>query len=311
MLRAARKAGVKVCSLLDSNGYTFPVAHFFEGAAVFWNKQKCVEGFVVRTVSTTARVVYFGVKYFFWCWFKYLQMKEADLIVLQTPQALYGHCELIEAFRGEVSRFPLKMLGYPIPMHFKAGRKSPRKLIAVGRWDDLKVKRPRKLIEIIDLLLLLDPKVTVELYGLLPPLMTSWHEGLRPEMRARVTLHGLEPSPAVAEAMSAAQVLLATSLNEGVPLVVLEALCSGCTVTGLDSRYLPALRWAAMEGDATLAKNDEAATYANAVLREFELWESGKRNAAAIAEKWGGRLLADNFARNLVQTLAGGQGKTE
>lgn len=310
MLRAARSAGIKVCLILDSNGVAFPFPHFREGVAMSWSKSENVENPFVRPFSTAARVAYFGVKFFFQvCLSKYQQMKEVDLLVFQTPQSLYGHCELIRAFGGAPSDFPMAMLGYPIPDHFtvtlqKQPAKSARKLIAVGRWDALTVKRPHKLMEIVYLLLATDPRASVDIFGLAPPFLSSWREGLRPTFKSRIILHGVHPPQVVSAAMCASQVLLTTSPAEGLPLVALEALCGGCTVTGLDSPTLPALRWAALEGDATLSKDDRAASYVNAILSEFDLWEKGRRDGTAISNKWCSRLLAENFARTLVARLS-------
>jgi len=310
MLRAARRAQVKVCLILDSNGVAFPFPHFREGVAASWRKSENVENLLMRPFSTAARVTYFGVKFFFQvCLSKYQQMKEVDLLVFQTPQSLYGHCELIRAFGSNPAHFPMVMLGYPIPDQFATSQKtkpdkSPRKLIAVGRWDAVTVKRPHKLMEIVHLLLAADPRASVDIFGLAPAFLASWWEGLPAAMRARIILHGVHPPPAVLGAMCAAQVLLTTSPAEGLPLVALEALCAGCTVTGLDSATLPALRWAAIEGDATLAKDDRAASYVNAILIEFDQWEMGRRDGVAISRKWCSRLLAHNFAHNLVTRLA-------
>jgi len=310
LIRMARRAGIKVCLILDSNGVAFPFPHFREGVAMSWNKSENVENLFLRPFSTAARVGYFGVKFFFQvCLSKYQQMKEVDLLVFQTPQSLYGHCELIRAFGGNPSHFPMAMLGYPIPDHFTANQKnqvlkSPRRVIAVGRWDAITVKRPHKLMEIIYLLLATEPRASVDIFGLAPPFMSSWREGLQSPIRTRIVLHGVHPPPVVLGAMSAAQVLLTTSPAEGLPLVALEALCAGCTVTGLDSPTLPALRWAAIEDNATLSKDDRAASYVNSILIEFDQWEKGRRDASAISTKWCSRLLANNFAQTLVSRLA-------
>lgn len=64
---------------------------------------------------------------------------------------------------------------------------------------------------------------------------------LRPEMRAlaeqsgidgRVTLHGWISSAQVAQLMADADILLMTSLHEGLPMVAIEALQSGLAIVG-------------------------------------------------------------------------------
>jgi glycosyltransferase involved in cell wall biosynthesis len=109
----------------------------------------------------------------------------------------------------------------------------------------LRVHSPRRIVMAGRLSIQKNPLLAIKALALIKEMDWSFDaigDGpLRPEMRAlaeqsgiggRVTLHGWMPSVQVAQLMADADILLMTSLHEGLPMVAIEALQLGLVIVG-------------------------------------------------------------------------------
>jgi glycosyltransferase involved in cell wall biosynthesis len=125
------------------------------------------------------------------------------------------------------------------------------------------------LMNVIVRVLQLHPTVTFDIFGRQIPAIERWHSELENSLRDRVCIHGVRPSADVMKALSSSQILYCPSVEEGVPLSVVEALCGGCTVVGLGSPAVPGLFWAFLEDDGGAAHNDSIEAHAEALITEL------------------------------------------
>jgi glycosyltransferase involved in cell wall biosynthesis len=105
---------------------------------------------------------------------------------------------------------------------------SPRRIIMVGRLSVQ--KNPLLAIEALALIKEMDWSFDVIGDGPLGPEVRTLGEQLG--IGGRVTLHGWISSAQVAQVMSAADVLLMPSLQEGLPMVAIEAMQRGLVIVG-------------------------------------------------------------------------------
>jgi glycosyltransferase involved in cell wall biosynthesis len=99
--------------------------------------------------------------------------------------------------------------------------------------------------------------------------------------------------------MRRSRALLLTSRWESGPLVLNEALASGCTVIG--PADVPSVLDACDGGEfGTAVRRRSAAAFADAIRVELARWEQGKRDPAAIAERWRPRFDPADVCRRLL-----------
>jgi glycosyltransferase involved in cell wall biosynthesis len=105
---------------------------------------------------------------------------------------------------------------------------SPRRIVMAGRLSIQ--KNPLLAIKALTLIREMDWSFDVIGDGPLGAEMRSLAQ--REGIGGRVTLHGWLPNAQVAQAMADADILLMTSLHEGLPMVAIEALQSGLAIVG-------------------------------------------------------------------------------
>jgi glycosyltransferase involved in cell wall biosynthesis len=181
-------------------------------------------------------------------------------------------------------------------------RMKSEKVVAVGRWDDERQKRPRLLADTIERVLRERAGAEFEIYGSPGHYLPLWHNRLAPQERARVRLAGIQSPDTLAGALRGAMVFLSSSAYEGGQIAAMEALCSGCGFVGCSGPMLACNQWFAGEGFGTLAT--KATMLADALLEELKAWDEGRRSPGEIARRWGERVHAPNVARLILQ-LAG------
>ncbi len=126
-----------------------------------------------------------------------------------------------------------------------------------------------------------DPAVAFDLVG------GNGETVFRP-MTARfpnVVYHGRQSPDQVANLMRRARMLLVTSRWESGPIVLNEALCSGCSFVGpavipTIAQYAEGRRY----GVAVAERTSRA--LATATLAEMRRWDNGERDARQIAAAW-------------------------
>lgn len=99
-----------------------------------------------------------------------------------------------------------------------------------------------------------------------------------------------------------AKILIITSGTEGVPLVVMEALCCGCSV--VFPPELPALAELVEARAATWATRSTPVGIADALFSECRAWEIGLRDPMATARRYGDASHAHPSMKRLVELFA-------
>ena len=288
IIRAARAAGIRTCALFDCNGDPFPYADIFAKPRILWRKGKFIENLPYRVLGTAARVLLLGLKGIGAHYHRSVQMGIPHIAAFQTPKTMQRCLSVARLFTWLEARSEALVLGYAIPDSPNQCLATQRRtnVVAVARWDALRHKRPHMLMHVVKRVLTCHPSVTFEIFGRLIPAIEQWHAGLERSLQERVRVHGIKSSSVVMAAINSSQILYCPSVEEGVPLAVVEALCGGCSVAGLGTPAVPGLHWAISEGHGSAAHTDSVAAHADAVMSELTAWEDGLRDPVKISRKW-------------------------
>ncbi|TAE86072.1 MAG: glycosyltransferase [Verrucomicrobia bacterium] len=306
VIQAARAAGIRTCALFDCNGDPFPYADHFAKPRILWRKGKFIGNAAARFVGTGARVVLLAIKGIRAHYQRSVQMGIPHVAAFQTPKTMERCLHVARLFPWvEVRSMPL-VLGYAIPEIPAVSEFLERRpnVVAVARWDALRHKRPQVLIRVVEMVLRRHATVTFEVYGRLIPAIEQWHSQLDPELRARVSIQGVRPSREVMDSVGSSRILYCPSVEEGVPLPVVEALCAGCSVAGLGTPAVPGLYWAISQGDGTAAADDSIEAHAEAVLSELKAWEERRRDPSKISQYWRRWFSSPEVARRVVELMS-------
>jgi glycosyltransferase involved in cell wall biosynthesis len=232
-------------------------------------------------------------------------LKCADIIGAISPIALgrikvvcniYGGDELV----SKVRLIPHPNASYMITSPDIA---KERLMVAIGRWDDEKIKGTLLLKETCTILLENDADLEIEIYGPCPVSMNTWHQHLIPQIKERLHLKGLVPNIQLRLALQRAQVELCTSLTEGYHTVSAEALCCGCSVVGPDIPEIPSMKWFTDGLYGRIAERNPHAL-AEAVFSELKAWENNERSPNQISEHWTKILHAPNVTKRILDLVS-------
>ena len=305
VIRAARDAGIRTCAIFETGGNSYPYGGFLSTIVTFWRKGKFVEAFPKRFAGTAARAVAYTFSGLVSCYHRSVQIGIPHLATFDSPSAMSRCLDTMKFFPWLDVNSEASLVGYPTPDFFSPARREERRtnVVAIARWDAIRHKRPHMLMHMSELLLKSHPTVTIEIFGRLIPALEQWHANLDASVASRVSLLGIQPSQKVARAIGTSQVLYCPSAGDGIPLVVIEGLCGGCSVAGLKTLDVPALYWAGSEGDGSLVPDDSVESNTRAVLAELEAWEENRRDPMAISEKWKHWFSADQVSRRLLKLL--------
>jgi len=306
VIRAARAAGIRTCTLFDTNGDSFPYTDFFVKPQILWRKGKFNERLPERIFGTIARTLLCAFKGLTRNYHQSVQMGVPHIAAFQTPKTMERCLHAARFFPWIASDTEPLVMGYAIPDTTEARPAVSRRVnvVAVARWDAPRHKRPHMLIHVIERVIRTHPDATFEIFGRLTPAIEKWHGALEDVMRERVLIHGVKPSAVVMEAVGSSQLLYCPSVEEGVPLPVVEALCCGCSVAGLGTPAVPGLYWAISEGDGSAALNDSVGAHADAVIAELNAWSKGLRDPILISKRWKKWFSGSEVARKIIQLLA-------
>jgi glycosyltransferase involved in cell wall biosynthesis len=192
---------------------------------------------------------------------------------------------------------------FPVPASFREGTLPPKEdlVVAVGRWDDPQKDAPL-LASALEALLRSRPSTRVVIAG--GAAAASF--GALAAREPRLELAGVLEPPALRETVARARVLALASRWETGPHAAFEALALGATIV---STPLPTVE-GAVDGDrfGALAHRAEAGELARALAGELDRWDSGERDAAAIAEHWRERLSPVAYCRSLLAAAAAAGG---
>lgn len=229
-------------------------------------------------------------------------LAQGDVIACVSPVAAEHHRTFCRRHGGEELARKVAVVPHAVDPRYRFDPSEVREaaVAAVGRWHDLAQKRPERLMEGAELLLVREPGVVLHIVGGITEELRSWHEGLDPALRPRIQLHGrLEPGD-LAALWSRVQVGWCPSAFESFHLASAEALCCGASVVAADSPSLSSFRWFTGEGDGRLAASDDAVGHVDAIVAELAAWRAGLRRAEDISSRWSARLHAPAVAGMLV-----------
>jgi glycosyltransferase involved in cell wall biosynthesis len=209
----------------------------------------------------------------------------ADRITLTSPAARANLADVFASHGRPELAEKLAVVPYPVDDDFLTGEvpaaaDRPERVVAIGRWDDPQ-KDAALLCRVAARHLAAGGRTVFHLFGpngarCFAPLAKAW-----PQVR----YHGPQPPAVIAEHLRGSRALFLPSRWESGPIVLNEALASGCTVVGTDS--VPAVVSACAEGGfGAVSRGRSAAGLADALRAELAAWDRGDRDPARIAAHW-------------------------
>ena len=183
----------------------------------------------------------------------------------------------------------LKHAGYPVRPEFRPapdGSKTPCSVVSVANWRH--VKDPELTADAMSIALENNPDATYSVIGMESDRVARRIIGNAPSVAGRVQSFEHIDNWKIPEFFASAQVFLQCSYKEGIPSVLSEALCCGCSLALAPSPACGAFSDYASNGCGTVAKSRSAHDVADAVSREFEAWRTGARTPSTLADKWNG-----------------------
>ncbi len=229
-------------------------------------------------------------------------LKHADVIGAITPIALERIRKVCRLYGGDELASRVHLVPHPNAsyMDHDSSVQKERLVVAVGRWNDTKVKGTQLLMDVSKLCVERDPALKIEIYGRPSGAMESWHSSLPAIHKNRILLHGVVPNTEVMSGYKRAKVTLCTSLRESYNIALSEAMCCGCSVVGPDVPEIPSIKWFANGPFGTMAARNPRAL-ADAVIEELSAWERGERDSIAISTHWSRMLHSPNVARCILE----------
>jgi glycosyltransferase involved in cell wall biosynthesis len=222
--------------------------------------------------------------------------ERADLIAVCSSGARANLCRFFSHYARPDLCPKVAVIPYPIDACYLQGSVNVERedrIIAVGRWDDPQKDAPLLCRAVARYL---DGGGRTE-FAFVGPGGAVFESLTRHYPRVRYL--GLQRPEIIADLMRRSRALLLTSVWESGPLVLNEALASGCTTIGLDC--LPAVVSACQDGPfGTVARGRSPKALAAAILAEMECWERGERSPAANAAHWRPRFDPLTVARQLL-----------
>lgn len=234
-------------------------------------------------------------------------LSAADVVILGNPFCRENVTALKGLYKPSIARHA-QILPCPIHERFFYDDASPKeyRVIAIGRWDDERQKRPAFLAACLERLTVIDEQIVVDIYGNITPQLETWHASLPFHVQSRVLLQGFLPNEELLGVYRRSMVSICSSSYESAHIVSVEALCCGCSIAAPPRDGLLSLRWYATEdGGAagTIAGSDTPESLADAVLHELQLWKTGRRDPSSISQAWTERVHTIRFIPRLLEQI--------
>jgi glycosyltransferase involved in cell wall biosynthesis len=302
---AIKEGGPKLFLNLDTTGVISP---FVRPAAyiqsMFWYERQQKSGFLRGSLGALARSAWHGVT-LRRDLLRLRHMSCADAVGVVSPIAAervrrYAHC----FGRNDIAR-KIHYVPHPVDpaMHYKGCAKQAA-VIAVGRWDDRFQKRPEVLVEVAARVLSQRPDARFIIAGKDAVRYAGEIAGTAPGAHDRVVGYERLEHDQLCRHMSLCQVALCTSRYESFHIASGEALLCGCCIVAPRSPHLPSFPYFSDDGRSGRIAEDNVAALADTVLAELDAWRNGKRDPAASAHMWQGRIGARAVARQIDALLS-------
>lgn len=303
IVTAVKKAGLFLVSHLDTAGMLGILNGFTAYAGTLWRASIGEQDNKLSGIARFAARLAYGSSIGFLKndISRSRHLKQADLIGAITPVALERIRRVCRIYGGNKLASRVKLIPHPNASYMVPDPAIPKErlVVAVGRWDDTKVKGTDLLLATSRKVAEADSHVKIEIYGRATSGMHDWHKSLDEALRGRIRLMGIVPNMEVMRGLQRARISLCTSLREGYHTVSAEAHCCGCSVVGPDVPEIPSMKWFAVGDFGRMAKRYPSAM-AEAVIEELIDWDHGKRDHDTIAKHWGRMLHAPQVARGIL-----------
>ena len=124
-----------------------------------------------------------------------VHLRNGDVIACVSPSAVDHYRKLCRIYGGRGLEEKVRLVPHPVNPRFRyCGEVKQRRVVTIGRWDDVVQKRPELMMEVFAKLLARDPQVEVEVIGNRTSELDQWHAGLTETVRNRIRLRGvMEP----------------------------------------------------------------------------------------------------------------------
>ena len=292
------EAGIRLVSVSDTHGVCSPLADWYGHFISAWHHQ-WQDSFVRKLVRTVLRIPYFYtvgiVKYDLP---RARMIATGDFFLGATPDSADRYRRLVRKLLGGDAASRVRFLPVPVNFHFgfDPGERKYDEVVAVGRWDDRSQKRPGLLMDVIERTAARRAGTRFRIFGKTPDSMTAWHAGLSEDLRSRIVLEGVQPNSSVSAAYRRARVMLVSAAYEGCHNASAEAVCSGCTIVGVDTPFLCALKWHASHKSGTLSRDASPASLTKSLCDELGVWDREGRDPVEISRSWCADLHPDRVA---------------
>ena len=228
----------------------------------------------------------------------------ADIIGIPSPGGVENH-KKIPLLLSKTSKNKLFLMPCPITdCNRHDGTSKEKRVMAVGRWDDLSQKRPFYLMTAVEIALAKDLELKFDLFGLAPDFIRKWRDSLPDDVRQRIALHGIKPNVEIGVYLRKSMACLCSSSHESTHLVSAEAVCNGASIVVPPLSTLKVVQWYASEDSGTIAEKDTPESFAAAICQEVENWAQKRRDPQKISDTWCSRLHVQETIRKLFARLA-------
>jgi hypothetical protein len=293
IVRAIKKAGIILVTHMDTAGMLGVLNGPMEYAGTLWrvshgeanNSLLGVCRFLLRFLyGSTIGVIRNDIS-------RAKHLKEANLIGAITPIAVERIRKVCRVYGGQTLASRVQLVPHPNAsyMRYDANIPKERLIVAVGRWDDAKVKGTSLLMRTAQIASENDPALHIEIYGQPTESMAQWHKSLPSNLRNRIHIKGVVPNTEITQGLQRARVSICTSLREGYHTVSAEAHCCGCSVVGPNVPEIPSMKWFALEPFGRMAERN-GTSMAKAIGEEMSAWDNGHRDPNEISRHWSKQL---------------------
>lgn len=299
IVAALKQAGIRVVSIADSDGRIGARVH---PAAVLrrlfvsqptWNLRLRACKFFAQMYCQTTPASDGAVL---------ASAGAADRIAVCSPRAVEHLRRFFHHYRRPDLAAKVVSVPYPIDSCYltePVANDRANRLVSIGRWDDPQ-KDAGLLCRAVEHYYRLNGAAEVALVG---PGGAPYFEGLARRW-PRVRYLGVQSPDTVAELLRGSRSLLLPSRWESGPIVLNEALASGCSVVGTDT--IPSVLSACREGPyGTVSHGRSARRLARAMREEEACWDTGRRDPRAIAAYWRPRFTPEAVCKQLLDEGTG------
>ena len=179
----------------------------------------------------------------------------------------------------------VRWAGYTVRHEFQPpanGVKRAHSVVSVANWRHF--KDPELTADAMALVLSEVPDATFTVVGERSDRVADRiASARRPEVASRVHSFSHADNRTLPTWLSESQVFLLCSIREGIPSVLLEALCCGCSLALSTGPAVGSFREYLAGGTGSQAASRSPEDMAAAVLSEFRLWDCGTRNSDTLA----------------------------